>query len=1625
MPINGLSYAPYGQGKSRGEDRSNLKKKWDLRNVPTFEVWAAATCYDPEKPHGGTLFQEMMSWCLTQGQIGTLETETNHFIIDKDTTDTTLPAHCGNRKQVETDVSYKSSKAGTGINVHNYAGRSQGKTESKCGGVPGTGATTSGIGFTIGPGRNKPYLFGSQPKGAGKDMSGKALLMVSHALPASKMAWWMSSGQEWGDSTPGAVCHAGEDNPRQFIGTRDTEGTKKETQLMGCMSFGNNLAAYYGLYYYRECDKDPNNWYHRSNGRIVRMRYPNPAYGIRDKKVYVLETPSTFSAEGDQTLGGAGGFVFPHFVPKQTAWNALAIVKNEQVKCELGAWAGTEDKNGVDDIIRPMPSGKQNDYRFIDAWNAKLTGTKFEGRMHKRTPGKQKEQLSFGWCYPLALWLYPYDNSTSDGYTDGIAKGHTPEYQPWPKWRDNTPLSERNFGRVVFHSITRPLISVLELHPFGGEPSMRMWAFGQNPPRVTENTYKGLTSKEGSATLTGLGTAPNVPRDDAREEERTNQQEEAPRAAPVETTSTEENMAELGDDDQPGPEEAFLDERGELDNLDDSWGSEKAPTANGQLKALDDRTRWLNENRPKGDTLPPGSLQRNGKGNHHFQSLEFSPWPPNDLYVKPEHSFELEPMSRDEVDEYAKKYGSVGNLLLRATAPSRYTSVKQVFGEPLKVNGKRILDMTLDSYRDKNLPPETRDVFRKHMRRILSIYWDESGDLGSAASCAISHKKKQDGMVNGLFVCKKPAKQACHDVVYAGKGCRVLLPAVFANKKKPPTPSNVLAPDKKLVAGTSSTAFAQYNVDAIRSNMTVLEWLQTPWHYEYLPFQPVNSVFEDGETYSTGCKRCSRPFYEYEYLYAPYFLSEYGTTHWPSNLWRPVDRSDLQKAPLPFHDPKFWTKLPQLAKATKLPKHAINDKGQVLKDGKWYTASGQLVQPQPPIGGYHNWITKGFMLGYKDAQNPTKTANKQSNANVRETAPLQDEWIKRVGTGSKEKVRERLIKQRDLGHFTFREYLNHAYAEGRQSVLVQGVVRSNAVKVVYGMQDYRLMRSVKYGNCCRDCMHTLDLAPGLYRRTGKVTSHLTLLKTGKVIGGRGLDTWWLPLKGTELADGTEFDPWFIYTQTQGNLKARLRDGPITQGAARDAMAEALGLSGTEYEDRRQQISNAKSKREAYALFFGEAELEAKLELHLRAVAAYSQKHACKNMDTMGNLVTKVIKPPEVYIQKLWDKQPKDWALREAAAMKDASEVLDKIVKWLDEQYKGNQLPLPRLNFTTKGANRALRDALQETHYQVAHMADYRREMQTAQFDADLTRDEFRDLTIGSTPHCLRIKQVVNPNYTKEDRKDVTEVLIKGDEYVRGTSMRVQYKQVDFIPGTNTDWSGDPFAQKETNRERGAISRGELYQTRTKTQSRFFITYSLHRRVNGDMEGRMVCEKMADALRTLFGNDQNLCDLVLFGMKLQDTNNDTISRKTFMPITEARKETTLFYGNSTGSSYLYDTYQSHVEQVQVDAGVEIGPTLHHPRFHLLLTIDHWSYIQIDTFRMKVVLEQMFKGTHRKYGKTFELLGSDGLPFYTDNENPYVDIRLYPTDNWKDVISGYMRKGAVKDSMMAIRTRNGLV
>ena len=169
--------------------------------------------------------------------------------------------------------------------------------------------------------------------------------------------------------------------------------------------------------------------------------------------------------------------------------------------------------------------------------------------------------------------------------------------------------------------------------------------------------------------------------------------------------------------------------------------------------------------------------------------------------------------------------------------------------------------------------------------------------------------------------------------------------------------------------------------------------------------------------------------------------------------------------------------------------------------------------------------------------------------------------------------------------------------------------------------------------------------------------------------------------------------------------------------------------------------------------------------------------------------------------------------------------------------------------------------------------------------------------------------------------------------------------------------------------------------------------------------------------------------------LQQMQGDTLSSARYVNITQPRKKDDIatFYADADGSSYVDDTYETHVEKVDVDGGIEIGPMMKHPHFHVLLTINHWSYVQLDYFKMNQYLEVLFRGQdpHNWYNdggatvrEQYKLIDASGGPFYTDNEKPYVDIRLYPQDNWQDIIAAYVRKGA-NDVLGAISARAGPV
>ena len=189
-------------------------------------------------------------------------------------------------------------------------------------------------------------------------------------------------------------------------------------------------------------------------------------------------------------------------------------------------------------------------------------------------------------------------------------------------------------------------------------------------------------------------------------------------------------------------------------------------------------------------------------------------------------------------------------------------------------------------------------------------------------------------------------------------------------------------------------------------------------------------------------------------------------------------------------------------------------------------------------------------------------------------------------------------------------------------------------------------------------------------------------------------------------------------------------------------------------------------------------------------------------------------------------------------MKAASDVLTTLIEWLDRIYvptkptpKKGEMPAYYSNsvepstedFTLKytpqmGKNRALRDALRDVQYQLGHLHALEREPTAPKFDPNLTREEFRDVTIGGKRHCLVTKQVVTPAVHKSLAVDVG-VRPKNEKTEAGVMTRT------FKPGED-DWNGDQFVIEHSGNYKMAAKR----QTRTLTQSRLFITYSLHRRV---------------------------------------------------------------------------------------------------------------------------------------------------------------------------------------------------
>ena len=1608
------SFVPLGQVKKKVDTAlvRELEENWTL-TVPSFEVWAAGTLYDDQYPDGGPKFQHLMHWALTRTddqaagirKLGAVP----HYDTEKQTP---LGTHWKNSDD-RYDGKYASLKKKKDdeeeVVIKLVYGPKSQSLSTVAGGNPGANTNESRGFATL---SNKREQRTEDP--IRKWLQGTSFRPQSQLQFLATMGFTMVTKMRESKMQ----CGFGNDVARQFAS--DDRGPKADHGVAeprdGCVSLGVRMAAIYGLYYYPDCRNTDNNWVKQTTvfGKTfhIRMRAPNPVYKVErvsGKAKYLKVYEPVNPKYKTQHVGIDGFYVAQMYGTPLTCFDFLAALGKKEgdekgaqlaqieqggtssaegqgnVVCRIAPWCGMASKTVLidDEMGKPVLRWNQSDDYGKDLWSREMDGiydminpdeNDLTERFYKRKDYDRAQTggLAFGWTPPQALWLYPHGPGSAED-VEKADKALLPGYMQWPDFGPGgreASLKWKAGDRL-------PLVSFLE------RPVLRKYRqLYVVRPDLLKAEHRVRDMAHLKSELKGEEDAD----DEVRSEPAPLQNLTIEEGAPAEEEADDVNVGAAAEDnvEQTGQTSLFV--NSDMDTNRETIAAYLDETAEvgDDAQLLEDRRIGkdadanIDKKLKKAAALEPGSKTRekeDGNGNHHFFSDRYAPWPWRDVYTEHKHRYDCEQVDKEE---YKRKYGNTANLFLGGTEARKIKGVNNTLGTPRMIGTERVLDMPITAY--KRLPPgPDRDMFERNMRAILRIYYDKSGNMGPFSANAKdrwSPEDKRKAMREGLS--QGTGVDQCFVII--GKGD--LLPPVFTEAPHWSQVRRFTTKEGHLARDDDS----EPELPDVESDMTVLQWLQTPFHYEYLPYQPMQSVFREGESYCAGCTRCSRPFYEYKYLYATYFYKMGGslnyTSHWPFMYWRP-DKRGCQYAPLPFHHEEFW----QLQRVNRVARDEDNVADEELDEAR----------------GYHNWPTALFLLGWKD----TKTqVGRYRGTQWEAKGPkgiLDAEWRKRAAASASPWVRDYHLKGTK---WTFRRYLNHMHDEGVNVGLVQGKIASRGSKVAFGMRDYRLQRAVKYGNVCRDCAATLDLAPGLYNKPGASLSHVSAMR--KVGGAMGEDTWWLALKNRKLnpddPNSDVFDPWFLFietgqdrrfrTGTQREVNPHTTDGPAPMGTSRTEALEKLQPSPERMSV--QDASSRMTKSAKYKELWGD-DWEDKYEQHMKAVEAYvRQQHKCAHMGSSSKVTL-----CEVNVQARAEIRPsvkqKDW---DNMGMKDYSvafKAMDELINWLDQAWRGGAAPMPRLLMDKEG-NRAFRDMLHDTRFRLARKQEYTKDPDTdvKKFDPDMRRQEFRNLKLGSFKNCLRV------------------VTYQGDK----APLRKDYKCTRKGPdGMHSDiegeheWRGDGFLLEKRGGDTLNQHPFMEVQTRRLTQTRVFITYSLHRRVRDEMEARYVMEKMADALRFLFNNDVYLCRMIRFGDKLVKHDVDSIARWTWEAIGQPNKEDKRgsFYGVTGANSYQYDTYRTHVEDITMDAGIEIGPNRHMPHFHALITINHWSYIHVDTRVMASILEQMFKGKGQFNGDgAFQLLDNNGLPFYTDNENPYIDIDLKPTDDWSNVIAAYVRK-----------------
>lgn len=1515
------AWAPHGQETKpypkewlkRREAYISNSMKWAQENgsLMSFELWCVATGYDPSAHDGGSVFQQLMNYLLVSGH-GNLPP--NSALVSKYyTLDGKGPEWSKGHKGKLTGL----KKENAALAMHSPV--SQG-AHSKRGGAQGHLSGES-VGFYY-------------PFGTGSQRTQSTTWQANVARwPCSKLNWLQSIAAKQTESRMVTGKKASNSSEVQFA-TVGTTGNCNE--LEGCMATANLTAAIFGLYFYPKCNDAENNW--TVTQRIgnteyrVRMRMWNPNYTPVTNGRLLVSEPLNKEAKWPSALGrrvvggrtesvGELGFLFPDVFQEMRSSKAYPLEPAKLIRAtedltRLAPFFG--NVKPANTIGAAAPHFRSVCERLSSAWSTLV---------HK------PDKAYFGFNVPKAHWLYPHHvpssaeiastgtrvrvhASTVDTY------GASGPVQAWPTFKGVSA------EQVMAQEVTK-------YYEFFDWPDLESMSDEQRRNHALAPTMPPTSQAPSQVQTVQVPAAPPAP-------PQPQMGEQTVELDPMETTTdgTEQESADAS------RREAALDIGFVKDSalniesqgamLEGEGGGYEMgiETDNDKLRKGFNKLAGYNANTKEVNALTPGARENARTDlNPHWYSARHQPWPHRDLYDVSGLSLKVgEVLGESKLREYERDYGSTHNLYLRGEkTPKKIDGIEQQFGF-----AKDVVHTALSA---------NTTLHQRHMCRILAIFFYD-GEIGTENGGRISAANKREGMLHGVWSTETAGTQTDAHVHYGKQksGYVQLWPPVFTK-----TPDRRWAKwfDLDLMRGDNNelhdclVADKLAKIKSVCSEMTVLQWVTSPWHYAFLPYQPQSILFNDGETYSEGCLRCARPFYEFEEMYAWYRLSADKTQHWPTGYWtmdpsgNPCGRAC---APVPFHDKRFWSREQVRSDP---PRNAAKDHLGVDEDGGW-----------------HNWPTFAFELSEKSRY-------------------LKGEFSSRKETLKKSGVMSKISRAEPL---TFRRYLNHVwdpdrveYWGGDYATYAQG--RLSRGKVQMGMREYKLTRASKYGNTCRDCAAVLELAPGLFHR-----NHRTVYDVGMVVGNKKqhktAETWWTNLIHRVGGEGMlNFDP--------------------------DAMHTKPRLSEMSAEQKAGYLRSFDDSMSIYAKYLGE-------------------QH-----DVALGSSTKFKEPPDIYIQKAVPDMTDSTKSKDHELIKEA--IADLRV----------MLDQPPSSWKINTKNKAFRDMVYELERKYTHKERFKWREGTKVFDSEMMRLEIRNdervYEKKTYRNCL-VTRLYQPQGPAMGGLRPPE-----EDYVEHVYYATRHGAMgECETAVPTMWCGDGYVTRYDAKKGYWVDapprvNNPIRQWRKMRQSRLFITYSLHRAVTSEHEGRLLMERMADAAHELFGNDANLSELLVFGYKLggfsaRGETTDTISKAQFELIQGPNKKDAVrdFYGEPNASSYQYDTYETHVEKVEVDGGIEIGPNRHHPHFHILVTVNHWSYIQIDYFKMNAYLELMFRGLdplERGWGDRFKLLDASGGLFYTDNENPHVDIKLYPQDNWQDIINAYVRKNATPGIMESLSARTG--